>query len=88
MPMRLHRGVLGQGKPPSPAPSKERPFLPRLQVGGILARFGELKHVNTGTSWLKFTFLGALPVHVRDFALVVLFAGMADVGAHGGSLSH
>ena len=40
MPMRLHRGVLGQGKPPSPAPSKERPFLPRLKDGGILARFG------------------------------------------------
>ena len=41
MPMRLHRGVLGQGKPPSPAPSKERPFLPRLKDGGILARFGD-----------------------------------------------
>ena len=41
MPMRLHRGVLGQGKPPLPIAS-ERPFLPRLKDGGILARFGEL----------------------------------------------
>ena len=48
MPMRLHRGVLGQGKPPSPAPSKERPFLPRLKDGGILARFGEPDELVTG----------------------------------------
>ena len=50
MPMRLHRGVLGQGKPPSPAPSKERPFLPRLKDGGILARFGDSCSRGKGTS--------------------------------------
>jgi len=40
MPMRLHRGVCSLAGETALAPSKERPFLPRLKDGGILARFG------------------------------------------------
>lgn len=45
-----------QDNPRAQAPKKERPFLPRLKDGGILARRGELAH--KGQDIVPFSFAG------------------------------